>query len=264
MNTDPLAGVLYKKADKILERSYVPYSSQGRSAVLLLDDGAMIPGVRVENASFSLTITAVINAISTAVALGRTDIQAIALSDVATPGDEAFLERHPFGPFTATNKRLYVREGTDQLAKPGSFLDPILQPLQDCSNETAIQAARDVSSRAFIPESQFPVGCLVELSDGRLIAGVNVEHPLWPQIICAERNAFGTAVSYGLNPITKLYLSSPVDQHATPCGACRQVLVELAPEAAVWMDRGIRDAEHARIDQLLPGFFSGNALRRSL
>ena len=123
--------------------------------------------------------------------------------------------------------------------------------------------ARRTAERAVVPESGFSVGCVLETSGG-LVPGVNVEHADWSRTLCAERGALGTAVSYGLGGFGRLFLSCVQDPKGTPCGACRQLLVELAPEAALWMDRGGAPPEAASPARLMPGSFTGDALGRAL
>ncbi len=258
MRFDLEASGLLARADISAEYAYVPYSGQKSAVVLLLEDGSLIPGVRVDNASFSLTIPALINAISTAVALKRRDILAIAFNRAMSPADEAFIGDMAEGPFTQVTEQLLVKEGLTGIPSSGQQI----APFENAANLHPVARARAVAERAHIPESNFPVGCLMELPDGRLVPGVNVEHPEWPFTLCAERNALGTIASYGLAAPVRIYLSCPTDSVASPCGACRQVMVELAPHASVWMDRGIEPVEKMRADQLLPGYFSGKAIKR--
>ena len=249
-------------AEAVAARSYVPYSSCRRSAALLVAGGGVVPGVRVENASFSLTIPALVNAFGTAVSLASSDVLAVALNEPAGASEQAFLHKHPFGPYDPVHEQFYVRRGVDKLPEPGELLDPTRPVLKDRSPDAIILAARAIASRAYIPESRFPVGCLIELEGGDMVYGVNVENPEWPFILCAERNALGTMISYGLSGVRNIYVSCPTDELASPCGACRQVMVELAPEGTVWMDRGNENVASAGVDELLPGHFSGRALTR--
>jgi homotetrameric cytidine deaminase len=128
------------------------------------------------------------------------------------------------------------------------------------SGAEGIERARDVAARAYVPASEFPVGAILETTDGRLVPGVNVEHPDWSRILCAERNAVGTAYAYGKRSARRLFLTCANDPEGTPCGACRQVLAELTPEAALWMDRHDDAPERAQLSDLLPGSFRGQAL----
>jgi cytidine deaminase len=254
-------------ARSVAQRALVPYSGTRRGAVVLLSDGLTIPGVRVETATFPLVIPASINAVTTAVALGRPDIVAIAISgansesDARIGSDSAFLENHPLGPFSRVSDSVWTLSGAESLPVIRHQMTPFFESDLDLSGSTGVTAAHELSGRAFIPESRFPVGCLMILPDGRAVPGVNCEHPDWPFILCAERNAIGTISSFGLPQPTQILLNCPRDAKASPCGACRQVLVELAPEATVWMDRGNSQAERASVTSLLPGFFSGDAIR---
>ena len=240
--------------------AFVPYSQRAEAAVLLLSDGSWVPGVRVESASFSLVIPAVINAFSTAVAAGRRDVVAAALNRPATPAEAALLHDLPGGPFEPVDEVLFVRQDVTPLPEAGGRLSPFLDDPAPATAAAGIALARAVAERAYVPESQFPVGCVLITRAGSLIPGVNVEHPDWARILCAERNALGTAVTWGLTGFDALYLTCLKDPSGTPCGACRQVLVELAPEATLWMDRSDTPPESTSAAQLLPGAFSGAAL----
>ena len=96
----------------------------------------------------------------------------------------------------------------------------------------AIEAAKDASYRAYSPYSNFLVGAAVFLEDGTIVTGNNQENAALPSGLCAERTAIFSANSlYPEQPIDILaiaaqsngeFLKNPI----TPCGACRQVLLE--------------------------------------
>ncbi len=248
-------------ARSVAERSYTPYSHRPTGVVLLLSDGQWAPGVRVESASFSLTIPALVNAFTTAVAAGRPDVEAVVQSRPFSAGERAFMAHPPVGAFDLVAEDAFVIREVAKLSEDYGPLAPFLDAAPPESPEVGVRLAHEVAGRAFIPASHFPVGCVLELGDGRLIPGVNVEHPDWSRILCAERNALGTAVSYGLPDLRNMYLSCPKDPQGSPCGACRQLLVEQAPELSVWMDRGEALPEVAAPNGLLPGSFTGRALQ---
>ena len=238
-------------------RAHVPYSNVPRGCILLLSDGTLIPGVRVESASFSLTIHEAVNAFSTAAALARHDIAAIVTSHDLLDADIAFLAHTFAGRFEPAGAQIAVAAGAD-LPEPGAILDPVLEV--EPGDKSLLEATRRLGDRAVVPASGFPVSCIAVGDNGRAIPGVNVEHDDWSRIICAERNALGTLVSYGLGALCSLYLSCPRDSGCTPCGACRQLLAELAPDAVIMMDRGSIAAERTTPADLLPHFFSGRAV----
>ncbi len=243
-----------------LDRSRAPYSGQAASAIALLSDGSWVPGVRVETASFSLVIDAAHNAASTCVAAGRTDIVAIALSDDAPPHAASYLANLGFCDLEQVDGRLFAVPGAATLPATTNRLEVTVKT--PASDSDRIQATRDAAQHAYVPASSFPVGCFAVTADGTAIPGVNVEHRDWNRIICAERNALGTAASYGLGPIESLYVSCVLDPDGTPCGACRQVIAELAPGAAIVMDRDSAPPERQTPETLLPGSFTGSAILR--
>jgi homotetrameric cytidine deaminase len=257
---DP-AGTLLNLTTDYVTRARCPYSGNPASAVALLSDGSWVPGVRIESASFSLAIDEAVNAVSTAVAAGRTDIVSVALSHGSTEAQSAYLAGLGLCSLRRRSDRLFVTAGTDSLPPLSAELDP-RTPMPE-SESAGIEVVRATSERAYIPESFFPVGCIAVADNGTAVPGVNVEHPDWNRIICAERNALGTAVTYRLGAIRTLYLSCPQDPAGSPCGACRQVLAELAPNSTIVMDRNRAPSHVATPGQLLPGSFTGNALLRT-
>ena len=281
----PLAA-LRAEARAIDERAHVPFSGRQAAAALLLSDGAWVPGVRVESAAFSLTIPPALNAFSTAIAAGRSDVVALAMSRPVGPIERAFWESGPSAvslDAAATADALAAREGS--LPSLEAPLDPLLPGPPPASPGEGVTRARSVAQRALVPASCFPVGCVLALPGGALVPGVNVE-PLptndptdWTRVLCAERGALGTACSYGLlgtegvpptnatadaGDASTLYLSCPDDPEGSPCGACRQLLAELLPDGVLWMDRtALGTPERTSPSALLPGSFQGAALSRN-
>lgn len=255
-----ILNALRDRARAAEQHAYVPFSGDPEAAVLLLEDGTWIPGVRVESATFSLSIPPLLNAYTTAVTLGHQDIVAAVLNRPLRPAERVFLDATPHASFQQAGPDAYVK--ATSLPKIRQRLSPFLEASAPETPTEGIRQARAVAEGAYVPASRFPVGCILTTADGRCIPGVNVEHPDWMHILCAERNALGTAYSYGYTDLDALYLSCPTDPAASPCGACRQLLVELAPEATLWMDRGSAPPDKAHPDSLLPGSFSGQALAR--
>ncbi len=133
--------------------------------------------------------------------------------------------------------------------------------------------ARAAALRAYAPYSRFRVGAavVVETSDGpRVVTGANVENASYGLTLCAERAALAAAFQLDAptddagavlpHPrVTHVAVAcidaapdAPASQR-TPCGACRQWLAELAPDAVYYVD-GIPDA--LRLPDLLPYAFS--------
>lgn len=249
-------------ATRIARRAHVPYSNRHEATVILLADGACIPGVRVESATFSLTIPSVVNAVAAAMSNGRVDVVALVQSRSFLPGESAYLLGSPFDGLVQTAADAYaISEG--DLPEPRGFPDPGIKIPIVANPEEGIRAARSVAVHAYAPESDFAVGCVVETADGVLVPGVNVENRDWTRILCAERSALGAVISYGLGTIKTMYVSCLQDATGTPCGACRQLLSELAPQSTLWMDRGDRAPASSDPITLLPGSFTGSSIQRS-
>lgn len=96
-----------------------------------------------------------------------------------------------------------------------------------------VDAARDATSNSYTPYSKFNVGAAVRLEDGTIIKGANQENAAFPVTMCAERAAIFNAQSN--NPelaITEIAIAAKnvngfVKEPVTPCGSCRQVLLEM-------------------------------------
>ncbi len=246
-------------ASQSAERSHAPYSGRQQGVVILLEDGGVVHGCRVENASFQLTIPALLNAWTTLHAIGRLDVAAIVGDQPFSSGDRSWLEEMP--EFSWAFPEPDVAMTGDDLPEPSETLAPLLEDW-GANPVAGAEAARDAAELAHTPESDFPVGCVVRTKQGHHVPGVNVEHPDWAHILCAERNALSTLVAYGYGPATEIHVSCIKEPGGTPCGACRQVMLELAPEATVWMDRIDEPPYSLSVRDLLPGGFEGSRLRK--
>ncbi len=125
------------------------------------------------------------------------------------------------------------------------------------SREELLQLARETALRAHCPYSHFHVGCALVAGD-TIYTGVNIEISSYGLTLCAERSALAAAVSNGAGVITQVAVACiDVPPEAgiaerTPCGACRQWLADLAPDAVIYLDGVVRDF---RVGELLPFAF---------
>jgi len=123
--------------------------------------------------------------------------------------------------------------------------------------EDLLTVAHEVAQRAHCPYSHFRVGTAL-IADGKTYVGVNVEISSYGLTLCAERSALAAAISQGAHTITHVAVAcidapptaSPGER--TPCGACRQWLADLAPNAVIYIDGIERDFS---IADLLPHAF---------
>jgi cytidine deaminase len=251
---------LRTRAREAAANAHAPYSRQKIGAALLLADGQWVPGVRVESASYPLTISALLGAFVTAVASGRTDIRAATISRDFYPGEAAWLTDALHAPVTLETSDT-LAFGADPLPEVGARMSPFVDTTSPTTDEAGLQIARIAAERAHVPESNFRVGCALVADSGQVLLGCNVEFGEWTRGLCAERTALAAATAYGVGAVERLYLSCPADPKGTPCGACRQLLAEQAADLPIVMDRGDAPAEGTTPADLLPNFFTGVPLR---
>ena len=128
---------------------------------------------------------------------------------------------------------------------------------------TALRAAAEaVLARAHAPYSRLHVAAAVLDRSGRVFTGVNVENASFGLTVCAERNAIAAAVAAGARELRAVVVISSAEQAITPCGACRQVLLELAKDAEVRCYGGDGSAIALKVRELLPHAFGAADVRR--
>jgi cytidine deaminase len=103
---------------------------------------------------------------------------------------------------------------------------------QDTLN-TFIKAAITAADFAYAPYSNYHVGAVLRTPDGVCFTGCNVENAAYPSCICAERTALVKAVSEGHQAFDLIVVATR--NGGSPCGSCRQMLYEFAPDLRVVM-----------------------------
>ena len=95
-----------------------------------------------------------------------------------------------------------------------------------------VEIARKASENTYSPYSNFPVGASLVTKDGKYYHGCNVENASFGLTNCAERTCMFSAYADGVRKqdIVALCVYSPKEHLVSPCGACRQVMVELLDE----------------------------------
>jgi cytidine deaminase len=124
-----------------------------------------------------------------------------------------------------------------------------------------IEKAKDAAKKSYNKYSKFAVGSAVLCSNGKIYCGANIENASYPLSNCAERSALFNAVSNGEKNIEAVAVWTKKG-NVFPCGACRQVIIELAPEADVIINKNAKDIIVANIRELLPFSFSGKDLEK--
>ena len=102
----------------------------------------------------------------------------------------------------------------------------------DEGQQELVNTAKQMTEQAYCPYSRFSVGAAARLKNGMIVKGSNQENAAYPSGLCAERSAlFAAGAQYPEQPVEKLAIACFTDGHFTkepgsPCGACRQVMIE--------------------------------------
>ncbi len=124
-----------------------------------------------------------------------------------------------------------------------------------------VSLASQAREQAHAPYSGFLVGAAVLGSDGRVFTGCNVENASYGLSVCAERNAIAAAVAAGVREIRAIAVVTETSPPASPCGACRQVILEFGDVPVICAnpagERLVRTAA-----ELLPAAFTPASLQR--
>ena len=123
-----------------------------------------------------------------------------------------------------------------------------------------VEKAVEMQNFSYCPYSNFPVGAALLCEDGTVFTGCNVESAAYGSTICAERTALLKAVSEGhRDGWVIMAVAGRGEDFCWPCGSCRQMLYEFAPELRILAVRGDGTFEEAKLSELLPrGFGAAN------
>lgn len=122
-----------------------------------------------------------------------------------------------------------------------------------------LASATEARTRAYVPYSNFQVGCVLLAEDGTEILGCNIENAAYTPSNCAERTAMFRAIADGHKPksFVALAVIGDTPEPITPCGVCRQVMSELcAPDMPVILGNMEGNYRITTVAELLPGAFS--------
>ena len=124
------------------------------------------------------------------------------------------------------------------------------------TNQELIKKAFEARENSYSPYSHYKVGAALLTEDGKVYLGTNVENCGYSPSNCAERSAFFSAVSNGERKFAKIAVVGSSDGIAYPCGICRQVIVELAPNIEIICAKDENNFEVLTIQDLLPHAFT--------
>lgn len=124
-----------------------------------------------------------------------------------------------------------------------------------------LRRARAVRDRAYAPYSQFRVGAVVVTESGDAFEGVNVENASFRTGACAEQSAISAMVGAGVRgPIVAVAVVGDGPEPCTPCGACRQTILEFGADALVYASGDAGRPLIRSIGDLLPHAFGPQRL----
>ena len=122
------------------------------------------------------------------------------------------------------------------------------------------QKAMDMLKMAYVPYSHFPVGAALECEDGTVFTGCNIENAAYTPTVCAERTAVFKAVSEGHLKFRRIAVAASTKKFCAPCGVCRQVLSEFAPQLEVILVNCDGETLELTLPELLPYGFDSSYL----
>jgi cytidine deaminase len=139
----------------------------------------------------------------------------------------------------------------------------------DSNSAMLFEAARDACNNAYAPYSNYYVGAAILLQSGKIILGANQENAAYPSGLCAERVAlfsYGVQFPHSEDEIVMMAVAArPANSNTfvatSPCGACRQVMIEFADKQTqiiqfLFQGEGEKIYKLASITDLVPLRFS--------
>jgi cytidine deaminase len=127
--------------------------------------------------------------------------------------------------------------------------------------QNLLRQARKAKQHSYSPYSKFRVGAALLTKSGKIYTGCNIENSSFSLTICAERTALFKAVSETRHKFKAIAIVSDAEDFTPPCGACRQVMIDLAGNIDVVLANGKRQIKIFKLNTLLPLPFNNNNLR---
>lgn len=123
-----------------------------------------------------------------------------------------------------------------------------------------IEVAKEASEKAYAPYSNYKVGASILTKSGKIYSGCNIENASFGATVCAERVAIFKAVSEGEREFEMIAIYIDDEKNIpSPCGICRQVMMEFSPEIKIVLSNG-KEYKIFNLVELLPYPFTKNFL----
>ncbi|PID39005.1 MAG: cytidine deaminase [Proteobacteria bacterium] len=113
------------------------------------------------------------------------------------------------------------------------------------------EAALAARKQAYAPYSRFNVGAALLLPDDTIVRGCNVENASYGLALCAERNAFGSAVAQGEREFRAIAVATQSSPPGPPCGLCLQTMAELCEDLDILLVNPEGERQRAKLSQLM-------------
>ena len=132
------------------------------------------------------------------------------------------------------------------------------------SEQKLLEAALQAKSKAYAPYSCFHVGAAILDENDNIHNGSNVENSAYPLGVCAEQSAISAMIQGDGSRICKILIVNSGDKTSSPCGGCRQRILEFATEETeILLCADGRIAQRLSIADLLPFSFNKSYLKDS-
>jgi cytidine deaminase len=128
------------------------------------------------------------------------------------------------------------------------------------SNKQLIQHAKKYQNNSTAKYSHFKVGAAIIDNSSKIYGGCNVESSSYGLTICAERVALTKAISEGVKSFNKIAIVGPNNDFCPPCGACRQLLYDYAPDLEIVLTNN-KEIKSIKLRDLLPLAFEEKKLK---
>ncbi len=134
-------------------------------------------------------------------------------------------------------------------------------------NQTLIKFALEARKYAYAPYSHFCVGAALLTKDENIFAGCNIENAAYTPTNCAERTAFFKAISEGKSEFQAIAIvggpEGTISEFITPCGVCRQVMMEFCNPATFKILIAIDEQNYKEytLEEMLPMGFGPKNLK---
>ncbi|RMD98253.1 MAG: cytidine deaminase [Calditrichaeota bacterium] len=134
------------------------------------------------------------------------------------------------------------------------------QHTRDALDVELSRKALEARQRALAPFSQFRVGAALSTADGKVFEAGNIESSSYSLTLCAERVALFKALSEGEREFAAIAVAADTEEFCSPCGACRQVLWDYAPDLRVILVNKRGKTRVFQLAELLPEAFDKRLL----